>query len=218
MSDELDHTPPAFDAGFRAKFLELLAWRRDVREFRTDPIPEGMFERLVEIACLAPSVGLSQPWRFVLVDDAGRREAVRRSFEICNQDALQCQRGERAMLYARLKLAGLNQAPVQFAVYADQETEQGHLLGRRTMPETLMYSAVAAVQTMWLAAQIEGLGLGWVSIINPEAVDAALAVAASWRFVGYFCLGYPAHPDDVPALQRAGWEHRHDSAEFITRR
>lgn len=218
MSGDPDHIPPAFDAGFRAKFLELLAWRRDVREFRTDPIPDGMFERLVEIACLAPSVGLSQPWRFVLVDDAGRREAVRRSFEICNQDALQCQRGERAMLYARLKLAGLNQAPVQFAVYADQETEQGHLLGRRTMPETLMYSAVAAVQTMWLAAQIEGLGLGWVSIINPEAVDAALAVAASWRFVGYFCLGYPAHPDDVPALQRAGWEHRHDSAEFITRR
>ncbi len=218
MSDAHTHAPPDFDAAFRAKFRELLEWRRDVREFRIDPISDGMFERLVEIACLAPSVGLSQPWRFVLVDDPDRREAVRRSFEACNQEALQCQRGERAMLYARLKLAGLNQAPVQFAVYADQETEQGHLLGRRTMPETLMYSAVAAVQTMWLAAQIEGLGLGWVSIINPEAVDAALLVPESWRFVGYFCLGYPAHPDDVPALQRAGWEHRHDFSEFITRR
>lgn len=218
MTEAPDHTPPAFDAAFRAKFYDLLAWRRDVREFRTDPIPEGMFEHLVEIACLAPSVGLSQPWRFVLVADATRRAAVRDSFEACNQEALRCQRGERAMLYARLKLAGLNQAPVQFAVYADQETEQGHSLGRRTMPETLMYSAVAAVQIMWLAAQIEGLGLGWVSIINPEVVDAALEVPASWRFVGYFCLGYPAHPDDVPALQRAGWEHRHNSSEFITRR
>ena len=218
MSGEEAHSPPAFDDLFRAKFLDLLAWRRDVRECRTDPIPTGMFERLVEIACLAPSVGLSQPWRFVLVDDATRRDAVKRSFETCNQEALECQRGERAMLYARLKLAGLNQAPVQFAVYADQQTEQGHLLGRRTMPETLMYSAVAAVQTMWLAAQIEGLGLGWVSIISPDAVNAALQVPETWRFVGYFCLGYPSHPDDVPALQRAGWEHRHNSAEFITRR
>lgn len=218
MTAEDPHSPPAFDAAFRARFLDLLNWRRDVREFRTDPIPDGMFERLVEIACLAPSVGLSQPWRFVLVEDPGRRETVRRSFETCNQEALSCQHGERAMLYAQLKLAGLNQAPVQFAVYADRETGQGHSLGRRTMPETLMYSTVAAIQTMWLAAQIEGLGLGWVSIISPEAVDAALGVPPAWRFVGYFCLGYPAHPDDVPALQRAGWEHRHDPQEFITRR
>jgi 5,6-dimethylbenzimidazole synthase len=211
-------TPPVFDNAFRAGFLDLLNWRRDVREFLTDPIPEGMFETLVGTASLAPSVGLSQPWRFVLVDDPARREVVRQSFETCNREALACQHGERAALYARLKLAGLSQAPVQFALYADIETQQGHTLGRRTMPETAVYSAVAAVQILWLAARIEGLGLGWVSILDPTAVDAALAVPAGWAFVGYFCLGYPAHPDDTPALERVGWEHRHDPREFILRR
>jgi len=216
MSDE--QVPPYFDQDFRDRFMQLLVWRRDVREFLTTPIPTGAFEKLVAIASLAPSVGLSQPWRFVTVDDAARRARVRQSFENCNQEALSCQRGERAMLYARLKLAGLNQAPVQFALYADVETQQGHLLGRRTMPETAMYSAVAAVQTMWLAARIDGLGLGWVSIIDPEQVTAALDTPPGWVFVGYFCLGYPAHPDDTPALERAGWEQRHNSTEFIIKR
>ena len=217
MSNE-SHHEPHFDQRFRDQFLELLAWRRDVREFLTTPLPAGTFEKLVAVGSLAPSVGLSQPWRFVVVEDQERRAVVRRSFETCNAAALRCEHGERAMLYAQLKLAGLSQAPVQFALYADVETVQGHHLGRRTMPETAMYSAVAAVQTMWLAARIDGFGMGWVSILDPEEVTAVLDVPESWVFIGYFCLGYPAHPDDTPALQRVGWEHRHESGEFIVKR
>jgi nitroreductase len=95
---------PAFDAAFRAQLRQLLIWRRDVRRFRPDPLPQGLIEKMLELACLAPSVGLSQPWRFILVDDPLRRAAVRRNFETCNSEALAGQEPERAAQYARLKL------------------------------------------------------------------------------------------------------------------
>lgn len=207
-----------FDDHFRAGLRDLLVWRRDVRRFRRDALPAGAFECLVKLACLAPSVGLSQPWRFVTVEDAGRRGAVRASFERCNAEALAGQTGERAALYARLKLAGLDDAPCQFAVFSDPQTGQGHGLGRLSMPETIEYSAVMAVHTLWLAARADGIGLGWVSILDPDAVTAALDVPAGWVLIGYFCLGYPAEYDDVPALERANWETRRDpSAVVFTR-
>jgi 5,6-dimethylbenzimidazole synthase len=209
---------PVFDDAFRQRFVELLAWRRDIREFLTDPLPEGTFERLVEYARFAPSVGLSEPWRFVLVEDEARRDAVRRSFRQCNAEALACQEAARSGLYARLKLEGLSQAPVQFALFADPATPQGHRLGRATMPETAAYSAITAVYTLWLVARTWGLGLGWVSILDPAAVVAALDVPQDWTFLGYFCLGYPARIDGEPTLQRVGWEHRHDESRFILRR
>src|SRR5580704_12062852 len=121
---------PEFDSDFRARLHELLRWRRDVRRFRRDPLPDGAIERLIETACLAPSVGLSQPWRFVLVDAPERRAAIRASFAECNAAALAAQHPGRAAAYARLKLAGLEDAPCHLAVFADPETDQGHGLGR----------------------------------------------------------------------------------------
>ena len=108
-----------FDEAFRARLRELFVWRRDVRRFRRNAPPPGTLERLIGIACLAPSVGLSQPWRFVVVDDPGRRHAVREAFKACNAEALKTYSGERAGRYAALKLAGLEEAPCQFAVFAD---------------------------------------------------------------------------------------------------
>jgi 5,6-dimethylbenzimidazole synthase len=154
----------------------------------------------------------------VLVTEPIRRAAVRDEFARCNASALATQSGERAELYARLKLAGFDQAPLQFAVFADRSTEQGHFLGRLTMPEMAEYSTVAAIHTLWLAARAEGLGLGWVSILDPAIVIRALDVPEGWRFLGYFCLGYPAQEDDAPALERAAWERRRASGEFILRR
>jgi 5,6-dimethylbenzimidazole synthase len=124
-------------------------------------------EALIELACLAPSVGLSQPWRFVVVEDRAVRKAVRNNFEACNAQALAAQAPDRAGLYAQLKLAGLDEAPVHFAAFADRATGQGHGLGRRTMPEMIEYSAVMAVHTMWLAARAQGIGLGWILILDP---------------------------------------------------
>ena len=112
-------------------------------------------------------MGLSQPWRFVVVDDPARRAAIVANFKATNHEALQAYSGERRALYARLKLAGLEEAPAHMAVFVDETTEVGNGLGRRTMPEMLRYSAVAAITEMWLAARARGIGMGWVSILDP---------------------------------------------------
>jgi 5,6-dimethylbenzimidazole synthase len=203
-----DAPAPVFDAAFQARLRELFKWRRDVRRFRADPVPPALLDDLLEVAALAPSVGLSQPWRFVTVETPSRRAAVRASFERCNAAALACQDADRGGLYARLKLAGLDEAPCHLAVFAEPDPLQGHGLGRQTMPQTTAYSAVMAVYTLWLAARAAGLGLGWVSILDPAAMAAVLEVPPDWSFIGYFCLGYPQTEADAPELEREGWEHR----------
>jgi 5,6-dimethylbenzimidazole synthase len=160
------------------------------------------------LAELAPSVGLSQPWRFVRVVSPEGRAEIRRNFEDANAEALSDYIGSRAAAYARLKLSGLEDAPEQLAVFAEIDPEQGLGLGRRTMPETLKYSTVCAVHTLWLVARAAGVGLGWVSILDPEEVARTLAVPPRWRLVAYLCLGYPEEAHDDPELSRRGWEHR----------
>jgi len=197
---------------------DLLIWRRDVRRFRSEPLPSGTVERLIELACLAPSVGLSQPWRFVIVEDPGRRRAVLENFRAANADALKSYVGDLAARYAELKLAGLQEAPGQLAIFADPSTDTGHGLGRRTMPEMAEYSVVAAIGTMWLAARAEGIGMGWVSILTPADINTLLDVPTAWRLIGYFCLGYPQADDVSPELERAGWEQRQATDAFVLRR
>jgi 5,6-dimethylbenzimidazole synthase len=207
-----------FDEAFRAQLRELLIWRRDVRRFRTEALPPGTVERLIELACLAPSVGLSQPWRFVIVDDPARRRAVLEDFRCCNAEALNAYTDDLAARYAKLKLAGLEEAPSQVAVFAEPATETGHGLGRRTMPEMIEYSVVSAIHTMWLAARAEGVAMGWLSILKPGRINKMLDVPETWRLVGYFCLGYPQAVSETPELERAGWERRQAAEMFIVRR
>ena len=209
---------PHFDEAFCARLSDLFRWRRDVRHFHTDPLPPGMLERFIEIACSGPSVGLSQPWRFVVVDDLDRRQSVIRNFESCNKDALSEYTGDLSARYAALKLAGLREAPCHLAAFADRSTIVGHGLGRRTMPEMADYSVVTAIFSMWLAARAEGVGMGWVSILDPVVIAKILDVPTSWRFIGYFCLGYPQAEDDSPELERTGWAERQPAAHFIFRR
>jgi len=206
---------PEFGPEFRERLYDLLKWRRDVRRFKRASLPPGTIERLLGIACLSPSVGLSEPWRFVIVEDAARRAAIRQCFEACNKEALQMQTPDRAALYARLKLAGLDDAPCQIAVFSDRSTAQGAGLGRLTMPQTLDYSVVNAVHTLWLAARAEGIGLGWVSILDPQRIATILDVPSDWVFIGHLCVGYPVQADDTPALEREGWEHRHASSGVV---
>ncbi len=217
-TDLANSAAPTFDDAFRTRLLDLFRWRRDVRRFRAEPVSQVLLDDLLDVACFAPSVGLSQPWRFVTVDDPARRAAVRASFETCNAQALASQDADHAALYARLKLAGLDEAPCHLALFAEPDQEQGRGLGRRTMPETTAYSTVMAAHTLWLAARAAGLGLGWVSILDPATIVAALDVRSDWTFIGYFCLGYPQAEDDVPELQRAGWEHRRAATATRIRR
>lgn len=199
---------PLFDEEFQQKLHGLFAWRRDVRRFKRDPLPKGLLESLVDMADLSPSVGLSQPWRFVSVDEAVRRAKVCESFERANAEALADYSGEKASLYARLKLEGLRECPVQLAVFCDQTTLQGSGLGRRTMPEMLQYSVVAAISTFWLAARAYGIGVGWVSILEPDVVHKLLDVPDDWQLIAYLCVGYPKEESVEPALSVVGWEAR----------
>ena len=197
-----------FDPAFRAEFAALVAWRRDVRRFRSDAVPEATLEALFALAALAPSVGNCQPTRFVRVDDQARRAAVCANFEAANRQALGAYAGERAALYASLKLAGLREAPVHLAVFCDEATEQGHGLGARTMPETRRYSTICALHTLWLAARTHGLGVGWVSILDPGRLAATLAVPREWTFIAYLCVGWPEEEHLTPELERTGWQAR----------
>jgi 5,6-dimethylbenzimidazole synthase len=218
MTHGADDKAPRFDADFAKLLTELFRWRRDVRRFRSDPVGSGAIEELVALAALAPSVGHSQPWRFVAVEDAERRAAVIASFNCCNAAALAAHEGETAALYARLKLAGLREAPVQLAVFCDTATEIGRGLGRMTMPETLCYSVVGAIQNLALAARARGLGVGWVSILDPREVAAILDVPAEWRLIAYLCIGYPQEEHLDPELERHGWEARLPQSGILQRR
>lgn len=216
--DDRRSGPPTFDARFQEKLETLFRWRRDVRRFRRDPLDPAILDGLFAQAALAPSVGNSQPWRFVKVSDKDRRARVRDIFQRCNKNALDGYEGERAKLYASLKLSGLDAAPVHVAVFVDDETDCGHGLGRQTMPETLSYSVVTAIHTFWLAARAQGVGVGWLSIVEPDEVRAVMDVPETWSLVAYLCVGYPEEEHDDPELVRAGWQDRIDLSRFVVER
>ena len=208
-------TPPVFDTAFRDKFRNLVLWRRDVRRFRAEPVESGKLDALIELATHAPSVGFSQPWRFVKVENRDRRRAVWESYARANARALQGYEGEQKATYAGLKLAGLKEAPIHLAVFSDEATTTGSGLGVQTMPEMRRYSVVAAVQTLWLAARSEGLGMGWVSILEPEEVTRALDVSLGWKLIAYLCMGWPAEEHLDPELERHHWEQRHYIGDVV---
>jgi 5,6-dimethylbenzimidazole synthase len=199
---------PVFDDAFRTRLTDLIAWRRDVRRFSDRPVPNSLVDSLLDIAQLSPSVGNSQPWRWVRVETPSRRAAMKTIFTAANNAARQAQPDDKAQAYAALKLEGLDQAPIQFAVFCDTSTDQGHGLGRHTMPEMLEYSTVAMVTTFWLAARAAGLGVGWISILDPARVAAALDAPPHWKLIAYLCVGWPETEHRDPELERYGWQSR----------
>ena len=216
--DEVAEEAPIFDDAFRDRLAKLFAWRRDVRRFKPDPVPSPLIEELLGLAALAPSVGNSQPWRFVSVDTPAAREAVIANFNACNATALASYEGERAALYASLKLSGLRDAPVHLAVFCDHATDAGFGLGRKTMPEALDYSVVAAIHTFWLCARAENLGVGWVSILDPKEVRRALNVPPAWKLIAYLCVGFPLEEHLDPELERHNWQaHLKENARLHRR-
>lgn len=206
-----------FTDAFRTQFDLLLRLRRDVRRFRGDAVDEAVLARCLDAFRLAPSVGLSEPWRVIRVESAAARAAALRNFQTANDDALAGYSGDRAQLYSRLKLSGMQEAPVQLAVFCDDSTDKGMGLGAGSMPEMRRYSVVSAITLFWLALRAEGLGLGWVSILDPEQMARDLDVPGNWRLIGYFCVGWPEQISDTPELEQVGWENRADSLKIETR-
>ena len=211
--------PPVFAADFTAQFETLLRWRRDVRHFLPTPIAAADLHALLEIAALAPSVGNAQPWRFVRIGSGRLRADIAARVDAANARAAEDHRDEdRQAKYRTLKLHGLREAPEIIAVFSDEAPVAGHTLGRTTMHETLRYSTVMAIHTLWLAARLRGIGLGWVSILDPVAVTAMLEVPHDWALIAVLCLGYPERPSMVPELERQDWQHREPIADRIIER
>jgi 5,6-dimethylbenzimidazole synthase len=205
-----------FSAAERSAVYRALRERRDVRAgYLPRPVDDATLYRLLAAAHQAPSVGFMQPWRFIVVRSEALRTAVHGIFERANTEAGARYRGERKELYSRLKLEGLLEAPQHLCVLCDEESERGHTLGRNSMPETSVYSVVCAIQNLWLAARTEGIGVGWVSILDPPAIKKLLRIPASAHLVAYLCLGYVREFADAPDLERDGWEQRAELAPLV---
>jgi 5,6-dimethylbenzimidazole synthase len=198
-----------FDENERKAVYRAIRERRDVRRgFLPEPIPDELLHRLLEAAHNAPSVGLMQPWRFIVVRDLAVRQKVHEIFLKANEQAMATYKGEQQQNYAGMKLEGILEAPQNLCIVCDSRSSQGHQLGRRTMPETAVYSAVCAIQNLWLAARAEGIGVGWVSILEPNSLRNTLKIPDQITPVAYLCLGYVDAFSKEPDLERAGWEKR----------
>jgi 5,6-dimethylbenzimidazole synthase len=198
-----------FEEGERQAVYRAIRERRDVRRgFLPEPIPDELLYRLLGAAHNAPSVGLMQPWRFIVVRDLAVRKAVHGIFLKANEQAVAIYEGDQRRNYFDMKLEGILEAPQNLCVVCDSQSSQGHQLGRQTMPETAVYSAVCAVQNLWLAARAEGIGVGWVSILEPNLLRSTLKIPEQITPVAYLCLGYVDAFAGEPDLERAGWEKR----------
>jgi 5,6-dimethylbenzimidazole synthase len=206
-----------FSEAEREAVYRVIAERRDVRRGFIDRcLPEDLIGRLLMAAHSAPSVGLMQPSRFIVIRDHAIRKAVHQIFEAANRRALDSYDAEQGERYAALKLEGILEAPQNLCVLCDRENERGHGLGRQTMPETAVYSTVCAIQNFWLAARSEGVGVGWVSILDPGELARVLNVPDHLTLVAYLCFGYVEGFASEPDLERFGWEKRVDVKTVVS--
>ena len=196
-----------FDPIAQEKLEQLLIWRRDVRHFRTDPIAPELIDILRASMDRAPSVGNARPWRVLEVTSKATRAKVAAEFQEANGLSAAIYSDEKRAQYERLKLAGIDNAPLQLAVFTDIAPQEGHGLGRQFFPETLAQSTSMAIFCLWLTARAHNLGLGMVSILRPNRMETLFDVPDNWKFSAYLCIGYPEHVDDTPLLHRNDWQH-----------
>lgn len=193
----------------RAAVYRAIFERRDVRQgFLPNPIPPQLLAQLLTAAHHAGSVGFMQPWNFLIIREPETKRAVKDLFLKANADALKQYAGSRAALYRSLKLEGIEEAPVNLCVTCTRQRGGRHVLGRATVPETDLYSTCCAIQNLWLAARAEGIGVGWVSILDYEALKRLLKIPRPIKVVAYLCLGYVKEFAPRPDLERAGWRAR----------
>jgi 5,6-dimethylbenzimidazole synthase len=211
-----DPSAYAFSDGDRAAVYRAILTRRDVRsQFRPDPVPDDVLLRLLCAAHYAPSVGFSQPWDFVVIESADQRRAVKELFERENARAAENYTGARGDLYRSLKLEGILDSAVNVCVTCDRKRGGPHVLGRNTVLDADLFSTCLAVENLWLAARVEGLGVGWVSILESTELSQLLGLPAHVVPLAYLCLGYVTEFLAAPELQAVGWRDRLPMAGVI---
>ncbi len=193
----------AFSAAERAGVYRAIAERRDMRHFVSGEIEPALLGRLLEAAHMAPSVGLMQPWRFIRITRSDLREAIAQQVDEERQRTA-VELGERGSEFMQLKVEGIREC-AELLVVALMDGRDGHVFGRRTMPEMDLASAACAIQNLWLAARAEGLGMGWVSLFDPQALAALLEMPEGAQPVAVVCLGPVAEFYPAPMLALTGW-------------
>ncbi len=198
-----------FSRAERAAVYRAIETRRDVRdEFLPDPVPDDVLLRILQAAHCAPSVGLMQPWNFILIRDPRQKAAAHDLFTRSNAEAEALFEGERAALYRSLKLEGIRKAPLNICVTCDRSRGGPVVLGRTHQRDTDLYSAACAVQNLWLAARAEGVGVGWVSIFDPDDLRPLLGLPSEVVVVAYLCVGYVDRLYPLPELEAKNWARR----------
>lgn len=196
-----------YDDSGREAVHKVIRERRDIRRFRPDPVPEDLLERVLAAAHRAPSVGLMQPWRLIVVRSLEQRSAVRRLAQ--RERIVQADRfDERARHFLDQKVEGIVEAPLGVVVCCDHGEPEAEVLGRGTIPETDVYSTACAIENLWLAARAEGLGVGWVSYYRPPDLRELFGIPARVDPIAYLCLGWPDERPVRPGLESAGWSER----------
>ncbi len=191
--------------------------RRDVRsQFLPDPIAQDSLARLLVAAHWAPSVGFMQPWSFILVQDKALRAQVKEAFEKANAEAALMFEGTRRDQYKALKLEGILDAPLNLCITCDRDRAGPVVLGRTHIPTMDLYSTVCAVQNLWLAARAEGLGVGWVSILDENRLKELLGLTEKVVPVAYLCIGHVDHFLAGPELEAKGWRKRLPIEELVS--
>ena len=196
----------AFDPDTRAAVYRVIAQRRDVRQgFRPDPIPDDVLTRVLAAGHAAPSVGLSQPWDFLVLRDLTTRRAIHDLVQSAREDFARSLPGARARAFRGLKIEAILDTPLNLVVTSDATRGGRHTLGRHTQPKMAAYSTALAVQNLWLAARAEGLGIGWVSFGDEREVAQALGLPAHLEVIAYLCVGYVESFGTEPELAASGW-------------
>ena len=207
----------AFPEAAREAVREVMQARRDIRRFRPDAVPEDVLQRVLAAGHCAPSVGHSQPWRFLVVDDdqLRTRAAVMADAERLAQASRLEPDAARGLL--DLQLEGIREAPLGVVVCCDRRTPAAGVLGRATFADADLWSCACAIQNLWLAARAEGLGLGWVTLFRPEELAALLGLPDGVVTLGWLCLGWPDERPPAPGLERAGWSRRAPLSDVVLR-
>lgn len=205
-----------FTEAERRAVYKAIALRRDVRrQFKPTPIPSQVLARLLAAAHRAGSVGFMQPWDFVVIRDPEIRRQVLENF-LGERDRAAClYEGARRDLFLSLKLEGIMESAVNICVTCDRRRGGPHVLGRSTILDTDLYSTCCAIQNLWLAARAEGIGVGWVSILEPQVLSTLVGLPDSVVPVAYLCIGYVEVFPEEPELQRVGWRRRLPLAELV---
>ena len=194
-----------FPDEWRRGVYEAIARRRDIRSFRHDPIAPAILARILGAAHQAGSVGFSQPWNFIVVDDLEVRRKIHGHVDAERLYAAEGFEAERKAQYLSFKLEGILDAPLNICVTCDPSRFGPVIIGRNTIDATAIYSTCIAIQNLWLAARSEGIGVGWVSILKPEVIRQILGIPDHVVVVGYMCVGYPVEFTERPMLETAGW-------------